>query len=362
MTAITARFRTKVGRFRLDAAFTAPATGVTGIFGPSGCGKTTILRCIAGLTRPAEGHFALGADVWQDDTRFLRPHERSVGYVFQEARLFAHLSVARNLEFAERRAPQASAGISRDAVVDLLGLDRFLERAPANLSGGERQRVAIARALLSQPRILLMDEPLSALDHGAKREILPYLENLAHVLSVPVLYVSHDLIEIERLADHLVLMGSEGDVLASGPLGALLADLSLPLARLPESAVVIDLTVDSYDSAYDISQCRIVTERFLVPGQLGEAGRKRRIRIKASDISVVMQKPERSSILNILAARVVSVEAVGAAQMRVLLSLDADGEVRLLSSVTRKSWDQLGLKPGDAVFAQVKGMALADTG
>ena len=359
---IDARFRTELGGFRLDVAFTAPATGVTGIFGPSGCGKTTVLRCMAGLVRATEGHFSLGEDVWQEQGRFLQPHERPIGYVFQEARLFPHLSVAGNLDYAARRAFPGSSNTSREDVVALLGIERLLDRSPANLSGGERQRVAIGRALLSQPRILLMDEPLSALDQQAKRDILPYLENLAQSLSVPVIYVSHDMAEIERLATHLVLMGAGGGVLASGALDKLLADLSLPLARMPDSSVVIDLAVEWYDAAYGISECRVANEKIFVPGQLGAPGARRRIRVRANDVSLVLDKPERSSILNVLAARIVSSETISATQRTVLLALESDPDVRLLSSVTRKSWDLLDLRPGTPIYAQIKGMALVDAG
>ncbi len=207
MTRVEAHFSGRIGGFALDVGFAAPETGVTALFGPSGCGKTTVLRCIAGLERLEYGHFSLSAtEVWQDGFRFLPPHRRAVGYVFQEASLFPHLSVTANLRFGQKRA--ADRGIVFDEVVTLLGLSRLLGRVPARLSGGERQRVAIGRALLSQPRLLLMDEPLSALDRISKDEILPYLERLYDALSIPVIYVSHDLAEVERLADHLVLLSA----------------------------------------------------------------------------------------------------------------------------------------------------------
>jgi len=364
MNGIEARFAVRRGSFALDTAFTAPAAGVTGIFGPSGCGKTTVLRCIAGLTRPAEGYFSLGDEVWQDRAHFLPPHQRPVGYVFQDARLFSHLSVAGNLDFAARRAKVGRTIIARETVIDLLGLEKLLARMPVHLSGGERQRVAIGRALLSQPRILLMDEPLSALDREAKREILPYLETLAHRLSLPAFYVSHDMAEIERLANHLVLLSGDGRVQAAGPIASLLADLSLPLARAPDAAVVVDLNVERYDPDYDISECRIGKARFYVPGHLGVKGQSRRIRIKASDVSLIKGLPEQSSVLNILPARVASMERMGTNQVMALLSLDEAGgpDTQLLSSLTRKSWDLLDLKVGDRIFAQIKGMALADIG
>ena len=362
MTGIDARFKTRLGGFDLDATFTAPASGVTGIFGPSGGGKTTILRCIAGLTRATSGRFALDDDIWQDDTHFLKPHERPVGYVFQDARLFSHLNVAGNLDFAETRAGSGARDIRRDEIVELLGLGRLLDQSTLTLSGGERQRAAIARALLTQPRILLMDEPLSALDQNAKREILPYLENLIHAVRLPVLYVSHDIAEIERLASHLILLSDDGKVRAAGPIAQLLSDTSLPLARAPEAAVVWDVVVEGREADYDLTTCGIGGEHLFIPGDVGDAGRVRRVRIKASDVSLTRERATRTSILNIFSMRVVSAEPIGTAQMTALLALESDPAVRLLSVLTRKSWDQLDLKPGDAVFAQVKGMALADNG
>ena len=203
------QFGRRVGGFTLDAAFALAPTGITSLSGPSGSGKTTLLRCIAGLTR-VPGGLRVGGDVWQDGRRFVPPHRRPVGVVFQEASLLGHLSVRGNLDYGAKRAGQNRVGgkaeIGFDDTVDLLGLAPLLGRGVANLSGGERQRVALGRALLSQPRLLLMDEPLSSLDAGAKAEILPYLERLHRSLAIPALYISHDAGEIARLADHVLYM------------------------------------------------------------------------------------------------------------------------------------------------------------
>lgn len=215
---IDAAFRGRLGRFVLDASLNVPASGVTAIFGPSGCGKTTIARCIAGLQRLSDGFCAIDGDVWQDGDAFRPAHRRPVGYVFQEPSLFPHLSVRRNLLYGAPKAAATSIGF--DEVVELLGITALLDRSPHHLSGGERQRVAIGRALLSQPKLLLMDEPLAALDRSTKDEILPFLERLHDRLSLPVLYISHDMAEIERFADHLVLM-EYGRVVDVGPLNAL---------------------------------------------------------------------------------------------------------------------------------------------
>ncbi|WP_142252331.1 molybdenum ABC transporter ATP-binding protein [Bradyrhizobium sp. UNPF46] len=215
---INAGFRGRLGNFVLDAELSVPATGVTAIFGPSGCGKTSVARCIAGLQHMTDGFCAVDGDVWQDHHSFRPVHRRPIGYVFQEASLFPHLSVRGNLLFG---APKiAGAQIGFDEVVELLGLVALLDRSPDRLSGGERQRVAIGRALLSQPKLLLMDEPLAALDRATKSEILPFLERLHDRLSLPVFYISHDMTEIERFADHLVLM-EQGRVVREGPLHTL---------------------------------------------------------------------------------------------------------------------------------------------
>ncbi len=362
MSGIEAHFSGRVGGFVLDAGFSIPGKGITGLFGPSGCGKTTILRCLAGLTRLKDGYLSIDGVVWQNKKAFLAPHKRPVGYVFQEPHLFPHLSVLKNLRYGLARNREISPSLSFEHVVELMGVRGLLERSVAGLSGGEKQRIAIGRALLSQPRLLLMDEPLSALDRDSRNEIFPYLETLHQTLSLPIVYVSHDFPEIERLADHLVLMTKDGRVQASGALTALLTDLSLPIARQPDAAVVLTVTTANYDQTYDITECTIAGVRFLVPGVLGQQGTHRRLRVRASDVSLVKgEQPQGTSVLNILPARIVSAHAASTNQTLVLLSLAGTaGEVRLLSSVTRKSWDTLGLKPGDSVFAQIKGMALAD--
>jgi molybdate transport system ATP-binding protein len=223
---IAARFFGQLGEFRLDAGFSAPARGITGLFGASGSGKTTVLRCIAGLTR-VSGSLTIGEAVWQGERTFLPPHRRGAALVFQDPDLFPHLNVRANLEFGLRRA--GAAGVARfDDVVGLLGLEPLLGRSTARLSGGERQRVAIGRALLSQPRLLLLDEPLSGLDATAKSEILPYLERLHAQIAIPIILVSHDLADIARLADHLVVMKA-GSVIANGPCG--LGEASAPATQ-----------------------------------------------------------------------------------------------------------------------------------
>jgi molybdate transport system ATP-binding protein len=360
MTRITARFRGTLGRFRINVAFTAPVHGVTALFGPSGCGKTTILRCIAGLQRLPEGFLSVDDQVWQDDKVFQPPHRRPVGYVFQEASLFPHLSVRRNLTYGLRRSGAGETVARFDDVVSLLGLGPLLDRSPERLSGGERQRVAVGRALLAQPWLLLMDEPLSALDRLSKDEILPYLETLHETLSIPMLYVSHDLAEVERLADHLVLL-SDGAVLACGPLAEIQSDPRLPLARMPEAGVALEATVQAFDIRYGLTTLNVDGGRLLVPGRAGDLGRRRRVLIAASDVSLAKRPPVESTILNTLPSRIVGAEAQDGIQINVVVRLGQDGQgARLIARITRKSWDRLDLAQDSLVYVQVKSVALAD--
>ena len=238
----------------------------------------------------------------------------------------------------------------------------LLDRSPLRLSGGERQRVAVGRALLSQPRLLLMDEPLAGLDRFSKDEILPYLEALHAALSIPILYVSHDMAEVERLADHLVLVEA-GRVIASGPLQDLQADPTLPVARLPEASVILDARVAQHDPAFGLTTLSVDGGTIVAPGRYGAGGALHRLRVRASDVSLARQHPGPSTILNVLPGRVTTVERQDAAQVNVVVRLGADGQgARLLARVTRKSWEALGIGPGAPVHAQVKSVALVAAG
>jgi molybdate transport system ATP-binding protein len=359
--AIRAEFRGTIGKFALDAGFTAPAKGVTALFGPSGCGKTTVLRCIAGLLH-VDGVCQIDGEVWQDrDGAFLPTYRRPLGYVFQEPSLFQHLSVRRNLLFGAPRKDGGAAGqgIAFHEVVELLGVERLLDRSPRNLSGGERQRVAIGRALLSQPKLLLMDEPLSALDRATKNEILPFLERLRDRLNLPIVYVSHDIAEVERLADQMVLM-EKGRVIGAGALEDLQSNPSLPLAAARDAAVSLDGVVQARDEAYGLVTLKVRGGLLIAPAPPAPIGERRRIRVIAGDVSLTREAPGPSSILNILPARVVSMKAIDSNEVVVVVALGADGAgARLLSRLTRKSWEALGLAEGVGVYAQVKAVALA---
>jgi len=352
VSGLSAVFHGGRGRFDLDVSIEAPAGAVTALFGPSGAGKTSLLRAIAGLERFA-GSCTLAGQVWQDERRFLPPQRRAIGYVFQEASLFPHLSVRQNLDYGRRRAGAATV-IGFDAAVALLGLGPLLARRPGALSGGERQRVALGRALLSQPELLLLDEPLSGLDRAAKDEILPYFEALTQSIALPVLLVTHDIAEVERLADRLILLAA-GRVVASGPLADLLTAPEFGLGTARDAAAVLHGQVAGYDAADALTSIVVDGRSLLLAGRAGGPGQGVRVRIAARDVSIATLRPSASSILNVLAATVVAILPAGEAEMVVTLQF---GTQTLLARLTRRSARELGLVPGQAVFAQVKGVSV----
>ena len=266
----------RLGDFLLDVAFKVPAIGVTALFGRFGSGKTSVLRAVAGLVRTQRSTVKINGEVWQASGRFIPTHKRPIGYVFQEASLFLHLSVRRNLEYGWRQVPAEQRKVGFDNVVELLGIGPVLKRATHRLSGGERQRVAIARALLTSPRLLLMDEPLSALDHGAKQAILPYLEGLHDELGIPSLYVSHDPNEVARLADQMVLL-EQGRVIACGAAADLLARLDLPPAGYDDAASILEGYVSAHDHTYHLTWIAMHGGRVAVSGQDLPVGKRARV-------------------------------------------------------------------------------------
>lgn len=354
---IEARLALDHGAFALRAELELPARGTSALFGPSGCGKTTLLRCLAGLEPRAHGRIVVNGEAWQDDTRrIFRPtHERPIGCVFQEPSLFAHLDVRGNLEFGYSRAGVRNRRVAWAQAIELLGVGALLARSVARLSGGERQRVAIARALLTSPELLLLDEPLSALDQASRQEILPYLDALHRELRIPVVYVSHEMAEIAGLADHLVLLAA-GRVLAAGPIGEMVARLDLPTARDEDAGVVLDVIAGAYDEHDRLTRLEFAGGTIFVPQSGIEAGRRLRVRIPARDVSVTLSEHADSSILNRFAARVESV-ADAANPANVMVRLDVGG-VPLLARITRRSRERLRLDAGSAVWAQVKSAAL----
>lgn len=347
------------GGFALDVALRLPARGVTALFGPSGCGKTTLLRALAGLERAA-GRVALGGEVWQDDAqqRFVPTHQRAIGYVIQEAALFPHLDVRRNLAFGLKRIEPATRRIALDQVVELLGIGHLLERRPDTLSGGERQRVAIARALATSPRLLLMDEPLAALDGRRKAEVLPYLDALHEELGIPVIYVSHAVDEVARLADHLVLMES-GRVLADGPLPDMLARLDLPVAFGDDAGVVLDAVVGARDEVWQLVRLDVGEGcAFWARDDGAPLGRRVRLRVLARDVSLACTPQSGSSIGNQLHG---TIEAIADGEHPALALVRVRvGGAPIVARLTRRSAHALALAPGLPVWAQVKTVALME--
>ena len=355
---LAAFFQLTRGDFSLDVTLALPGRGVTGIFGRSGSGKTTLLRSIAGLERVPGARLEVNGEVWQDEAKriFLPVHRRPLGYVFQEASLFPHLNVQRNLDYGQRRTPEASRRVSLAQAVELLGIGPLLQRQPASLSGGERQRVAIARALATSPRLLLMDEPLASLDASRKAEILPYLERLHDELDIPVLYVSHALDEIARLADHLLLLEA-GRVTAAGTTSELMTQLDLPLAQGDAAAALIDATIARLEPAYHLGHAQFSGGVISLPSRDLRLGQRVRLRIQARDVSLTLQRQQGSSVQNIFPVTITRLLSDTPGQ--VMVSLDAGGSA-LLARITQKSVDMLQLKPGKHVYAQVKGVAVLE--
>ncbi|MES2940648.1 MAG: molybdenum ABC transporter ATP-binding protein [Pseudomonadota bacterium] len=359
MERIDAAFRLAYPGFALDVQLDLPGRGISALFGPSGCGKTTILRAVAGLTRAA-GHLRVQGEAWQDDARgiFVPTHLRALGYVFQEASLFAHLSVRANVDYGRRRVPAAARRVALEQAVELLGIGALMERRPGTLSGGERQRVAIARALAASPRLLLMDEPLAALDTRRKGEVLPYLERLHRELDIPVLYVSHAADEVARLADHLVVLDA-GRVAASGPLAETLARTDLPGLRGDDAAAVLEGTVEERDTPWHLARIAFPGGALWVADSGLVLGQRVRVRVLARDVSIAARPPaEGSSIQNVLAC-VVRAVAPGGHASQAMVQL-ACGDALLLARITARAAHALALAPGLTVWAQVKSAALVE--
>jgi molybdate transport system ATP-binding protein len=358
--ALTLRAQLQRNGFALDVDLTLPGHGITALFGPSGSGKTTCLRVLAGLERSARALVQVGDQTWQDSARgvFLPTHRRTLGYVFQEASLFEHLTVEGNLRFGFDRTPAAMRRHDWRHGLELLGIGHLLQRWPHELSGGERQRVAIARALATSPQLLLMDEPLAALDAARKAEILPWLEQLHEALDVPVVYVTHAIDEVARLADHLVLL-EQGCVRAQGPVIDLMSRADLPLARGDGAGALIEAVTCGLQNASGLCELRFDGGTLLLPQTRTPPLPDRtpvRVRIQARDVSLSLVQPEQTSVLNILPATVTDLSDDGPGQ--VLVGLRVGQETRLLSRISRLSCERLGVVPGLPVFAQIKGVAM----
>lgn len=353
---VQARLQLDHPGFAMAVDLDLPGQGVSAIFGPSGSGKSSLLRALAGLEPRARGFVDVNGEVWQDDSRrLLVPvHRRALGYVFQDANLFAHLSVEQNLNYGMRRVSPTQRRVSLDQAVGLLGIAQLMARRPATLSGGERQRVAIGRALATSPRILLLDEPLAALDGARKAELLPYLERLHSELEIPVLYVSHAIDEVARLADHLVLLEA-GQVVASGRTETLLTRLDLSLAHGDAAGAVLSVQVLSHDPTDHLSLTSFAGGQLVVPQHGAVIGQTLRVRVQARDVSLTLERQSGTSILNILGATVTALSPDSPGQL--MVSLDIGG-APLLARVTERSARLLRLQPGLALYAQIKGVAI----
>lgn len=351
---IDIQFNIQQDDFTLALDLSLPKTGITALFGPSGVGKTTLLRAIAGLDKHAGSSIKFGSVNWQDQEHFTPTYQRQLAYVFQQANLFDHLSVQANLEYGLKRSKQAGNAFSLEHIIEMLGVKKILKRSPATLSGGQRQRVAIARALASNPCLLLMDEPLSSLDIASKQEILPYIENLHKQLDIPIIYVSHSIEEVSRLADQIVLLDTEG-LKAHGLTQEILTRLDLPLAHYNDAASVIQADFLEYDAHYGLSKFSFAGGHLNVIQNSVHVGQSARLRVAASDVSLTLEHQVDTSILNIFLATVVEIFSDDSPQVLVRLNV---GDQIMLSRITKKSVELLDLQIGKRVFAQAKSVAL----
>lgn len=334
MSEIQIRHELERGSFKLDVDTRIPATGITGVFGESGCGKTTLLRCIAGLENSRS-----------DDRRPV--HRRGIGVVFQQPALFAHLSVRQNIEYGWRRNKNVRADL--DHIIGLLELERLLDRPATTLSGGEAQRVAIARALCQSPRLMLMDEPLSSLDQRRRNEILPYFDRLHAELSLPIIYVSHDIEEISRICDHLLVM-ADGHIVAAGALQEVLMRIDLPQLSGRNAGVAIEATRVRYDEKFDLTTFGFSGGELCAPGCF-DVGASMRLRINASDVSLCRSLPQSTTILNVLPAQIDAIESESSATELVRLKLAQDF---IIARITKRSLSELELRTGEQVYVQIK--------
>jgi len=345
--------------FALDVDLALPGSGITVLFGPSGSGKTSVLRCVAGLERAAHGVVRVGPAVWQDETQgiFLPPWQRDLGYVFQEASLFEHLDVEHNLAFGLKRSGKPGGAQALQQAVELLGIGHLLRRQAAQLSGGERQRVAIARALATQPRLLLLDEPLAALDLARRQEILPWLEKMRDELRLPMLYVTHSADELARLADQLVVL-EQGRVKACGRAVDVLSQIENPAIVGDEAGVLLHGTVAQRDAQWQLAQVVFDSGAVWVRDTGLAIGHAVRLRVLARDVSVASQEPQHSSIQNQIQGRIEAiVDDVHPSQALVRVRC---GSAALVARVTRRALDTLGVAEGAPVWAQVKSVAVIE--
>lgn len=357
MNHINGHFNVEFNDFTLDIKLQLPEHGVSALFGPSGSGKTTCLRAMAGLVQLPNSYFAVGNSVWQDSENdiFIPPHQREIGYVFQEASLFSHLNVRDNLNFGRRRIPPESRKIDFESICNTLGLMPLLDRPPTSLSGGERQRVSIARALLTSPKLLLMDEPLSALDHALKQEVLPYLERLHQEFSIPIVYVSHSPDEVARLADHLSII-NHGKLIKSGTLTEVMLDPDAGNCFYDGRSSMLYGEITAHKKDF-LTALAIDNVELLIPQINGQVGSKLRCRINAKDVSLCLSPPVDSSITNIISGTVIDIEDVNTLGERII-KVQISHQQFLLANITYASTKRLQLTLGCTIWAQIKSVVI----
>ncbi|SFX61107.1 molybdenum ABC transporter ATP-binding protein [Marinospirillum alkaliphilum] len=357
---IQADFQLQRGNFSLDVALRLPSSGVTALFGRSGSGKTTLLRCMAGLEYQPGGRMVFQGEVWQNSKGFRPVHQRPLGYVFQEASLFPHLRVINNLLYGYQRIPATQQQLQPDQVIELLGISELLQRYPDQLSGGQRQRVAIGRALLTSPQLLLMDEPMASLDATSKAEILPFLERLRDELDIPIVYVSHAIEEVTRLADHLVLL-DHGQVVAQGDLQQLLTDPNLPFSQSETASSVLQARVVNADVGDGLSELQLEHQSMLISRCGLQKGQATRVRILARDVVLALTPPDDISLLNCLETQVLDIQpdaGLNPNPSQVLVRLQL-GQQTLLARISKRSAERMALKENQGVYALIKGVAVA---
>ncbi len=348
----------RLGDFTLDVRLSVPDAGVTALFGPSGSGKTSLLNMIGGLRSPASGRIVIGESVLFDSDRRIDvpPEKRRIGYIFQEGRLFPHLTVQRNLVYGLRRTPNSERYVEPDQVIALLGIEALLDRRPARLSGGEKQRVAIGRALLSSPQILLMDEPLAALDAARKAEILPFIERLHGEITIPIVYVSHAMDEVLRIADTVAVF-REGRVEAVGPVEELASRLDLTgQAGFGEAGTVLAAHVVEHDEAHAVTALDTPAGRIMVGRLDAPVGAKTRLRLRARDIALALEAPRQASFLNVLEGTVATLEQRDTGAVDVAVEIVPG--VRIWAEVTQLAVERLALSERKPVHVLIKSVAV----
>lgn len=360
MTRLTCDFHLQRGEFVLATGFDSPTSGVTALCGPSGAGKTSLLRCLAGLETPSRGALKVGDETWFDSAQGINipPARRAIGYVTQEASLFPHLSVLENLQYGWKRLQPQDRRTALDDVVDGLALGTLLGRRVMNLSGGERQRVSLGRALLRSPRVLLLDEPVSALDLVSRAEVLRFISQVLQRFAVRCVYVSHDLKEAARIAGEMLWM-EQGRVVAQGATQDVLTDLRLPFAELDDAESLLEGEIEGHDADVGLTRIRCAGATLWLPQIDAPPGSRHRVQIAARDVTLALSQPRDSSVLNVLSARISELVVAHRQPAQVLVKLDVEGH-SVLARITRKSALALELKVGTSVWALVKGVALAE--